>query len=229
MFNDKTILAIIPARGGSKGVPRKNIRELGGKPLIAWTIEAAKKSRYLERLILSSEDDEIIEIAEQWECEVPFRRPAYLAQDDTPGIDVVLHALNALKEKYDYVMLLQPTSPLRSSRDIDESIEFCMINNSPVCVSVCEARESPYWMFRLDGTGRMHPILSHSVDAGTRQELEKVYRLNGAIYLAQTDYLMDKKSFKTPDTIAFLMPGCRSIDIDTEQDFLYCDLVLANK
>ncbi|MEH2097772.1 acylneuraminate cytidylyltransferase family protein, partial [Nostoc sp.] len=121
MIHGKKVLAIIPARGGSKAVPRKNIREIGGKPLIAWTIEEAKKSQYIDRLILSSEDDEIISIAQKWGCEIAFKRPVELAQDDTPGIAPVLHALNQLPI-YDYVVLLQPTSPLRQVIDIDGCI-----------------------------------------------------------------------------------------------------------
>ncbi len=114
MIAGKTVLAIIPARGGSKGVPRKNIRLLAGKPLIVWTIDEAKKSKYIDRFILSSEDDEIIKIAREYGCEVPFKRPIELAQDDTPGIEPVIHAINTLEDKYDYVVLLQPTSPLRT-------------------------------------------------------------------------------------------------------------------
>nr|HPK54819.1 acylneuraminate cytidylyltransferase family protein [Smithellaceae bacterium] len=117
MIQGKTVLAIIPARGGSKGIPRKNITNLAGKPLIAWTIEEAKKSKYIDRLILSSEDNEIIQVAKEWGCEVPFIRPRELAEDDTLGIEPVLHALNTIKKKYDYVVLLQPTSPLRSVDD----------------------------------------------------------------------------------------------------------------
>lgn len=122
------ILAIIPARGGSKGVPRKNIRDLAGKPLIAWTIEEAKKSKYITRLILSSEDEEIIEAAKKYGCEVPFVRPIELAQDNTPGIEPVLHAIEKCPG-YDYVLLLQPTSPLRTVEDIDGCIEFLLNKN----------------------------------------------------------------------------------------------------
>jgi len=117
MIDNNMVLGIISARGGSKGIPRKNIKLLAGKPLIAWTIEEAQKSQYLDRLILSSEDMEIISTAQSWGCEVPFIRPAELARDDTPGIDPVIHALHQLAEQYDYVMLLQPTSPLRTVED----------------------------------------------------------------------------------------------------------------
>jgi CMP-N,N'-diacetyllegionaminic acid synthase len=115
MINGKTILGIIPARGGSKGIPRKNLIIFGGKPLMAWTIEAGLQSHYIDRLILSSEDEEIIAVAREWGCEVPFIRPAELSRDDTPGIEPVIHAIKTLKTSYDYIILLQPTSPLRSA------------------------------------------------------------------------------------------------------------------
>ncbi len=122
MIDEKKILAVIPARGGSKGVPRKNIRDLAGKPLIAWTIEAAKKSKYIDRLILSSEDPEIIAVAKSYGCEVPFVRKIELAQDDTPGIEVVLDAVQRCLG-YTHVLLLQPTSPFRTHKHIDDLIE----------------------------------------------------------------------------------------------------------
>jgi CMP-N,N'-diacetyllegionaminic acid synthase len=137
MFEGKTILAIVPARGGSKGVPRKNIRLLAGKPLIAWTIDEAKKSRYIDRLILSSEDDEIIEVAREFGCEIPFKRPDELAQDDTPGIESVIHAINTLEEKYDFVVLLQPTSPLRTVEDID-GLYSPLHNNRITCLCLLD-------------------------------------------------------------------------------------------
>ena len=121
MIEGKKVLAVIPARGGSNGVPRKNIIDVGGKPLIAWTIEEARKSKYIDRLILSSDDREIIEIAKRWGCEVPFEQPAEMARDGTPGIAPVLHAIEMLPD-YDYVVLLQPTSPLRQVEDVDGCI-----------------------------------------------------------------------------------------------------------
>ena len=134
MIDGRSVLAIIPARGGSKGVPRKNIRPLGGKPLIAWTIEAAHRSAWIDRLILSSEDQEIIDTACAWGCDVPFVRPAELARDCTPGIDPVLHALKQLPS-FDLVVLLQPTSPLRSAADIDRCIERCQRGGAPAAVT----------------------------------------------------------------------------------------------
>ncbi|WP_205451066.1 cytidylyltransferase domain-containing protein [Salinibacter ruber] len=148
MINGQSVLGVILARGGSKGLPRKNIRDLAGKPLIAWTIEAGHESEYLDRLILSSDDEEIMTVAEEHGCEVPFRRPDELAQDDTPSMDALLHALNQV-ESHDYVVLLQPTSPLRTADDIDATIARCHQNEGMPCVTVTETDKPPQWMFTL--------------------------------------------------------------------------------
>ena len=226
MINGKTILAIIAARGGSKGVPYKNIRDLAGKPLIAWTIEAAKKSQYIDRLILSSDDVQIIKVAREWGCEVPFVRPAELAQDDTPGIEPVLHAINTLEHKYDYVMLLQPTSPLRSDEDIDECINFFMDRKAPACVSVSEVAHSPYWMYRVDEQMQMSPFIESNAPINRRQDLPKLYELNGAIYISESRFVIDHKTFQTKQTIAYPMPEARSIDIDSELNLAYCEWLI---
>lgn len=217
------ILAIIPARGGSKGVPRKNIRDLAGKPLIAWTIEEAKKSRYIDRLILSSEDDEIIEVAKQYGCEVPFKRPLELAQDDTPGIEPVLHAIEQCPG-YDYVVLLQPTSPLRTAEDIDGCIEKLLNSDADFCVSVTEPEKSPYWMYTLEGE-RMVPLLPQEELVVRRQDLPKVYALNGAVYVGNIMEIIETKNFLTKSTLGYVMSKENSIDIDTEIDFKLCNLI----
>lgn len=221
------ILAIIPARGGSKGVPRKNIRDLAGKPLIAWTIEEAKKSRYIDRLILSSEDDEIIEVAKQYGCEVPFKRPLELAQDDTPGIEPVLHAIEQCPG-YDYVVLLQPTSPLRTAEDIDGCIEKLLNSDADFCVSVTEPEKSPYWMYTLEGE-RMVPLLPQEELVVRRQDLPKVYALNGAVYVGKSSEVKKSKAFLTENTVAFEMVAEHSFDIDTELDFKICEVLIKDK
>lgn len=229
MIAGKTILAIIPARGGSKGVPRKNIRLLAGKPLIAWTIEEAKKSKYIDRLILSSEDEEIIEVAKKYGCEVPFKRPIELAQDDTPGIEPVIHAINTLEGTYDYVVLLQPTSPLRTVEDIDGCIQQCIINELPACISVTEAQQSPYWMYKLDEDMRLNPLVQYDGEVNRRQDLPKVYVLNGAVYVAKSEFIIENKSFLTEESVGYRMPAENSVDIDTEMDFAYCEWLIISK
>ncbi|MED4461197.1 cytidylyltransferase domain-containing protein [Metabacillus fastidiosus] len=228
MINGKTILAIIPARGGSKGIPRKNIRELARKPLIAWTIEEAKKSKYIDRLILSSDDLEIIEVAKKYGCDVPFIRPKHLAEDTTPGIAPVIHAINELSG-YDYVILLQPTSPFRLAEDIDSCIEKVINAGAPSCVSVSEPEKSPYWMYILQERDRMKQLLSEKELITQRQDLPPVYALNGAIYIAETDWLNKTKTFLTDETVAFIMPRNRSYDIDEEEDLFLCEYIMTNR
>lgn len=211
-------LGLIPARGGSKGVPGKNIRLVGGKPLIAWTIEAAKTSRCLDRVMLSSDDEAIMTVARDYGCDVPFKREVRLAADDTPSMEVVLDAL-ARCPGYDWVVLLQPTSPLRTAVDVDAAMAHCVASNAPACVSVCEAEQSPYWMYTLGDGTHLRPVLP-STGISRRQDLPPVYVLNGAIYVARTEWLIQEREFITAETVAYKMPDERSIDIDTELDFL---------
>ncbi|MDA8442317.1 MAG: acylneuraminate cytidylyltransferase family protein [Peptococcaceae bacterium] len=222
MIDGKTVLAVIPARGGSKGVPRKNLRDLGGKPLLAWTIEAAKQSQYIDRLILSSDDAEIIALAQRLGCEIPFVRPAELARDDTPGIAPVLHAITAVPG-YDYVVLLQPTSPLRSVDDIDGCIAKCVGGSHPVCVSITEVAENPYWMYTQNTDDRLVQLLKQEQVGARRQDLPEVYRLNGAVYVAHCECLAQWKSFVNEATAGFVMPQERSCDIDSEFDLFMAD------
>lgn len=222
MIGNKKVLAVIPARGGSKGIPRKNIRQLKGKPLIAWTIETAKKSRFLDKIIVSTDDEEIASIAKQWGAEVPFLRPVELAQDDTPGIAPVLHAVQYFLD-FEYVVLLQPTSPLRTTEDIDNAISLCDQKNSECCVSVTESKMIPEWLFRINERQMLETVSSEKQIPYQRQKAEKTYVLNGAVYVAKTKVLIEKKSFLTSETIPYIMPNIRSVDIDDIDDFLYCE------
>jgi N-acylneuraminate cytidylyltransferase len=229
VIGGKRILGIIPARGGSKGIPRKNIHNLAGRPLIAWTIDEAKKSKYIDRLILSSEDEEIIKIAREWECEVPFVRPWELAQDDTQGMEPVIHAIKVLPANYDYIVELQPTSPLRTAEDIDACIEKCIYYSAPACISVCEAAHSPYWMYTIDEHDRMKPCLPEQNSAERRQDLPIVYQLNGAVYVARAEYLLKNETFMGKNTIVYIMPQERSIDIDNMLDLLLCEYLINHR
>lgn len=225
MIAGKKVLAIIPARGGSKGVPRKNIRQAAGKPLIAWTIQEAQKSGYIDRIIVSTEDPEIAEIAREWGAEIPFMRPAELARDETPGIEPVIHAIRTLPG-YAYVVLLQPTSPLRCQCDIDGCIELCRNRMADSCVSVCEPEKSPYWMFTVDGEGRMQRLLDSGSITARRQDLPAVYALNGAVYVADTEALLRSESLIMENTVPYLMSKTSSIDIDTETDLAIATFLL---
>lgn len=218
MYKEKKILAVIPARGGSKLVPKKNIKNLGGKPLIAWTIKEALDSKYIDNVVLSSDDDEIIEVAKKYGCNVPFKRPVELAADETPSIVVVLHAIERMDE-YDYVVLLQPTSPFRTAKDIDSSIELCMKKEAVSCVSLTEATENPNWMYFLDDKMNMLSVLDEDLRL-QRQKLATVYKLNGAIYIVQRDWVLKHQKFVDRQiSVGYIMSGKNSLDIDEEEDF----------
>lgn len=219
MIAGKSVLAIIPARGGSKGVPRKNIRNVAGKPLIVWTIEEAKKSGYIDRLVVSTDDQEIADTAIRGGGEVPFLRPAELARDDTPGISPVIHMLTTIHPAYDLVVLLQPTSPFRTVEDIDGAIALMASRNAKACVSVVEPDKSPFWMYSVDDAGHLAPLLAGAY--ACRQNLPPVYALNGAVYVAEVGWLIKTQAFVSDETIAYIMPKERSVDIDTETDLLF--------
>jgi N-acylneuraminate cytidylyltransferase len=226
MIDGNTVVAVIPARGGSKGLPGKNLRAVGGRPLIAWSMEAAQGSRHIDRLVLSSDDEEIIAVARKLGLEAPFIRPGELATDCSPIEDALIHALGELAVSYDYLVLLQPTSPLRRAGDIDGAIEACHASGAPACISVCETPKSPYWMVRLDDEGRMHRLLDWDGPRHRRQNLPLVFAPNGAVYVAQVPWLIEHRTFSGPDTRAYVMPPERSLDIDTELDLLLVEALL---
>lgn len=228
MIEDKRVLAVIPARGGSKGLSKKNIRDLAGKPLIAWTIEAGLASRYIDRLILSSDDEEIISVARHWGCEVPFVREDHLATDESTTIDVVLDAMERCPG-YDWVVVLQPTSPLRTSADIDDCLGECMRQGARVGVSVSESLSSPYWMFNRDENGQLQALLPTDTFFTRRQDLPKVYQLNGAVYVAECRWLRDNTTFISSQTFAYVMPKQSSIDIDDHLDFFQAEHLLSER
>lgn len=218
MIGGQRVLALIPARGGSKGLPGKNIMRVKERPLIAWTAEAARGSRYVDQVVLSTDDEAIMAVGLQWGCEVPFRRPAALATDETPSIEVVMHALEALPE-FGFVVLLQPTSPLRCAADIDAAVEMMIAAGAPACVSVAEVEQNPYWMYRLAEKGSLRPLLDPPPGEITRrQDLPAVYALNGAIYISEVAWLLRAMTFVTDETVAYVMPRSRSLDVDTQAD-----------
>jgi CMP-N,N'-diacetyllegionaminic acid synthase len=227
MIGDKRILAVIPARGGSKGVSRKNIRDLAGKPLIGWAIEAAKKSKYIDRLILSSEDPEIIKVAKSYGCDVPFVRVSELAQDDTPGIDVVLDAVQRCPG-YTHVLLLQPTSPFRTCKHIDAFIEDFNQKKSNCTASVTTPDKHPMWSFSMTEESALSPFINDTISSN-RQALPAAYVLNGALYMAKINWLWENKSFINSETNGFYMSRESSMDIDTELDFEICTCLMKKR
>jgi len=229
MIKNKSVLAIIPARKGSKRLVGKNMLDLKGKPLIAWTIEEALKSNYIDNIIISTDDENIINLSRQYKgINVPFVSPKELSSDKATSLDVVLHALNYYSsndKNFDYVMLLQPTSPLRKSKDIDYSIEELSEEVKSV-VSVCETDHSPLWSNRLPDNKSMKNFLSKEIKNLRSQDLPKYYRLNGAIYISEVEYLVKEKGFLGNQTKAYNMPIERSIDVDTKIDLELCKILL---
>jgi CMP-N,N'-diacetyllegionaminic acid synthase len=223
-----SVLALIPARGGSKGLPGKNIRLVGGRPLLAFTADAACRARCVDRVVLSTDDDAIAQAGLACGCDVPFRRPASLATDTASSIDVVLHALDAVPG-YDIVVLLQPTSPARAAQDIDDACRAMLDADAASCVSVARSEQSPYWMYRLDARGRLQPLLNLPPGITRRQDLPTTYTLNGAVYVARTGELRRSRTFMTSDAVAHAMPPERSIDIDTLDDFEAFERLLARE
>jgi CMP-N-acetylneuraminic acid synthetase len=218
MYKGKTFLAIIPARGGSKRLPRKNVLDLNGKPLIAWSIEAGLNSKYIDKVIVSSDDNEILNISKEFKADT-IKRPDELASDTATSFDAIRHTIDNL-DSYDYIVLLQATSPLRTSMHIDEAIELLDEKKADAIVSVCEMDHSPLWSNTLDGSLSMNGFLRDEVLNKRSQDLETYYRLNGAIYICDTDKLLDQKSFFLKNNIfGFKMDRESSVDIDKEIDF----------
>lgn len=224
------VVALVTARGGSKGLPGKNVRLLGGKPLISWSIEAALRSTNVARVLVSTDDPVIADAARQAGGEVPFLRPPELARDDSPHIDVALHALQWLAETAGtmpgYLLLLQPTSPLRRTEDIDESVAIAARRGAVAVVGVTEAPSHPLKTFRLDDAGTLVPFVDSPIAYKRRQDLPLALAENGAIYLTRTDVLRSSRSFVPPGSVPYVMPAHRSIDIDSALDLALAELVL---
>ena len=227
------VLGLITARGGSKGIPRKNIRELAGHPLIAWTIEASRRSLSLSRVIVSTDDEEIAAVARTWGAEVPFVRPAKLASDDASHICVVRHAVEWLGRheswSADYVVTLQPTCPLRTAEDIDGAIDLALTAGSDAVVGVVEARDHPYLTRRLFESGVLEEFVPCDLVYPRRQDLPRAYAINGAIYVNRCGSLSTAKSLVPPGARGFEMPPERSLDIDTPWDFHLVDLLMRDR
>jgi CMP-N,N'-diacetyllegionaminic acid synthase len=222
-----SVIAVIPARKGSKGLAGKNILPIAGKPMIGWSIEAALQCKLVDRVVVSTDCHEIAAISLKFGAEVPFFRPADLAADLTPGVDVVLHAINEIPN-FDIVVLLQPTSPLRTAVDITQALQAFIDSDAASGVSVCLSKVHPNWMKRISEDGMVIPY-ERSAIIPNRQQLESVYSLNGAIYLARCDSLKQSRSFHTKSTLAYVMPPERSFDVDSAFDLSLCDLILRDR
>jgi len=231
MYKEHVVVCVIPARGGSKGLPGKNIKNFCGKPLIAHTIEQARQSKYIDRVIVSTEDEEIARISLEYGAEVPFMRPIELARDNSSTVDVLLHAINWLETvdryAFDILLLLHTTTPLRSVEDISKSITLMVEENADNVFSVAEAHRNPYFnMVEINKNG--YAALVKQGNFTTRQAAPLVYDMNSSIYVWWKELLKENKKIFLDKTKIYIMPKERSIDIDDALDFRLAEILKGN-
>lgn len=232
-YKGKTVVGIVPARGGSKKVYKKNIKLIAGKPLLAWTIDCALNTTIIDHLIVSTDDREIVQVAEEFGASVPFLRPQHLATDTTPDLPVCSHAIHWLEKekniKADIIVWLRPTSPLRTPQDIEDAIALLFETEADGVRSITQVDHHPYWMKKLSGK-IIEPFLEDANEKiyYQRQMLPPLYRLNGAVDI--TKYENISREIMYGERIAGLvMPQERSIDLDTELDFELTEILLRRR
>ena len=217
-------IALIPARGGSKGIPRKNIKLFNSKPLIYWSIQTALNSNYVDRVIVSTDDEEIAEVAKSYSAEVPFLRPKEFASDESPGIDPVIHALENIPN-VDKILLLQPTSPFRETKHIEEIFQLSAKYNSDSVVSISLSKKHVDLFFYLNDKKKLTSY-NDKIKSLPRQQYQNIYTINGSLYLSTKDSLLTNKSFLTPKTIGYVMSDKYSLDIDTQLDWDLAEFIM---
>ncbi|MGR5474801.1 cytidylyltransferase domain-containing protein [Vibrio astriarenae] len=226
MINGKRVLAIIPARGGSKRLPKKNLLELSGKPLIAWTIEAAKNSKYIDNVVVSTDCELIAATSELYGIKVPELRPSELSDDESTTQSVVAHNVHLYGKSTDYVVLLQPTSPLRTAEDIDAALDKMLEKNAYSIVSVSQCEHPPLWSNVIPPSDSMFGFIK-AEHATCSQNLGEYFRLNGAIYIYKTQEILKGRGFTyEKDTFAYKMNVMNSVDIDTRLDFDFAEFLV---
>jgi len=226
----RLVIAIIPARGGSKELPGKNIKKMNDKPLIWYTINVAKKSKFIDKIIVSTDDNEIAKIAKRYEVGVPFMRPKELARDDSIAIDNYIYTIDRLNKEFNYsigeFIILQPTSPFRISLDIDNAIQIFKEKKADSVISVSEAIHPPIWAMRINSKGILKNYFDIKIKNKNRQEIEKAYMPNGAIFVFKFSLLKEKYSYYSDKTYPYIMPLERSIDIDSKLDFEFAEYLM---
>lgn len=217
------VIAVIPARAGSKGIPNKNVTEVAGKPLISWSIEAAINASSIDSILVTSDGEEILDVASQYDEIKAIKRPRELAEDHTPTAPVVLHALEevkALENGFDYLVLLQPTSPLRTEEDIEEALELLKSSNGNALVSVVKPSHHPLKSFKRSEEGYLEGLVNNDFPFMPRQELPEVFQPNGAIYIIEIKEFLKRETFFTDKTIHYEMSTQKSIDVDSYDDII---------
>ena len=235
MYAGKNILGLIPARGGSKGLPGKNIRPLLGKPLLAWTVEQALDSRYIDHLAVSTDVQAIADVAERFGVREIIPRPKKLATDTAQSIDVIAHALQYLGErgqKYDYLVLLEPTSPLRETKDIDRAIEV-LVNNKKGGVSIVSIAKvenvHPEFLTKMVKNNRLIPYQKNNIRIKRRQDLSDLYFFEGTLYISEVKELLKRRSFYHDRTLGYVVPRWKSPEVDELMDLLCIETILKHK
>ena len=232
MFKNKRVIAVITARGGSKGIPNKNLKSFSGKPLIFWTIKAARESKYIDTIVLSTDSPKIASVSKKYGVEAPFLRPEAISRDNSSSIDVLFHALKFFEHRndnFDIVIQLQPTSPLRRSQDIDKALELLLKKKAKAVISINKAFVSPLWTNILPPNGCMKDFLRPELINRNRQRLPEYFQLNGAVFLGFVEYVVRNNGFYGKHSYAYVMPRERSIDIDDILDFRLAEALLENK
>lgn len=218
MINNKRVLVYIPARSGSKSIIDKNIVDVCGKPLIAYTIEAAKQSRYVDKVIVSTDSPRYAEIVKKYGAEAPFLRPKELAADTSVEMDSCQHMMQWVEqnwnEKYDIVIKLEPTSVLRIGEDVDKAVEKLVEKNADTVVTVTEAFTHPFWMNVLPDDHSMKNFIAPDVAKKNRQQLPKYYQLDGLVYVARWDFMKKNKTWFAENAYATITPNNRAVDVD---------------
>lgn len=232
MYKGKKIVGLIPARGNSKGLPGKNIKILNGKPLIVWSIDAGRRSKYLDELVVSTDSPKIRRIAERFGAKAPFLRPKALAGDKSPTFAVIRHAVEFLRKKmnknFDYIVLIEPTSPLRDVADIDRAIELLVEKKrAQAIVSVCRTEgTNPAFLVLKDKKGFMRGYANKKMTVLRRQDIEDVYFLEGTIYASRTDVFLRRKTFYHEKTLTYEVPKWKSPEVDDIYDFLQIEAIM---
>ncbi|GET45279.1 acylneuraminate cytidylyltransferase family protein [Capnocytophaga felis] len=233
MYNGKRILAIIPARGGSKGLPGKNIKPLCGKPLIGWSIEQAQASKYVDEIFVSTDSREIADVAESFGVLIPFLRPKELASDTSPSSEFIIHTIEYYQKKnnnFDYILLVEPTSPLRDTQDIDKCIEMLLNHSyakSIVGISKIEACH-PAFLVKISEEGLLKSYVNQ-MKTLRRQDIDDLYFFEGSLYLSSIEYYMQEKTFYHELTLPYLMPKYKSFEVDDLLDFQIIERIMELK
>ncbi len=228
------ILYVVTARGGSKGVPKKNVKEIGGLPLVAYKIISAKRTKFEKRIIVSTDDNEIAEVSKRYGAEVPFIRPDYLASDTASSMDVVSHAIewidNNDMQKYDYVCMLEPSSPFMSYRQMDEALDMMIERDADTMLGMKLVDVSSVFIHPLDNNGHLsnHYNAIRNMKSVRRQDQVPEYTMNGCIYVAKYEYFKNNKSFHSVNSVPYIMPEEFSIEIDSPLNLLFARFLAEN-